>query len=95
LSALLNAVLLGFGLYRQKIWQPCVGWGIFSLRILLASGALCGVIYLTFQPVQRWLLWGLWQRVEQLAIIVVLGILAYGIGLVLMGLRWRHLQGPK
>ena len=95
LSALLNAALLGWGLYRRKIWLPCAGWGLFSLRILLASTALCGVIYLAYRPVQVWLNWGLWQRVEHLAIIVVLGVLAYGIGLVLVGLRWQHLQGPK
>jgi putative peptidoglycan lipid II flippase len=95
LSALLNAALLGWGLYRRKIWLPCAGWGLFLLRILLASTALCGVIYLAYRPVQVWLNWGLWQRVEHLAIIVVLGVLAYGIGLVLVGLRWQHLQGPK
>jgi len=95
LSALLNAALLGFGLYRQKIWQPGVGWGVFSLRVLLASLALFGVIYLTYQPINVWLAWDLWQRVAQLAMVVVLGTLAYGVGLVLTGLRWRHLQGPK
>jgi putative peptidoglycan lipid II flippase len=95
LSALLNAALLGFGLYRQKIWQPCAGWAVFLLRVLLASVALISVIYLTFQPVQMWFMWGVWQRVEQLTIIVVVGALAYSVGLGLMGLRWRHLRGPQ
>tara|TARA_B100000780_G_C21027889_1_gene412080 strand:- start:141 stop:986 length:846 start_codon:yes stop_codon:yes gene_type:complete len=95
LSALLNAGLLGLGLYRQKIWQPKQGWWVFLLRILSASSALCGVIYITFKPVQMWLDWGLWQRVEQLGLIVVLSVLAYGMGLVLTGLRWLHLQGPN
>lgn len=29
LSALLNAALLGIGLYRKKIWQPQSGWLVF------------------------------------------------------------------
>lgn len=95
LSALLNAGLLGWGLYRQNIWQPSQGWGVFLLRILLANMALCGVIYVTFKPVGIWLEWGLWQRVEQLGMMVVLGVLAYAMGLILTGLRWRHLKGPK
>jgi putative peptidoglycan lipid II flippase len=82
-------------LYRQKIWQPCAGWAVFLLRVLLASVALISVIYLTFQPVQMWFMWGVWQRVEQLTIIVVVGALAYGVGLGLMGLRWRHLRAPQ
>ena len=95
LSALLNATLLGVGLYRQKIWRPSIGWGVFSLRVLLASMALSGVIYLTYQPVEVWLAWGLWQRAEHLTVIVIFGSFAYAIGLVLTGFRWGHLQGPK
>ena len=95
LSALLNVVLLGLGLYKQKIWQPCAGWGLFLGRIILSSAALMGVIYMTYQPSQIWLAWGLWPRVEHLSMIVIFGVLAYAIGLVLVGLRWSHLQGPK
>jgi putative peptidoglycan lipid II flippase len=95
LSALLNATLLGVGLYRQRIWRPSIGWGVFSLRVLLASMALVGVIYLTYQPVKTWLAWGLWQRAEHLTMIVIFGSFAYAIGLVFTGLRWGHLQGPK
>lgn len=95
LSALLNACLLALGLYRQKIWQPCAAWGVFSLRLLAASAGLCGVILVTFKPAQVWLNWGLWQRIEHLAIIVVLGALAYALVMLLTGLRWVHLQGPK
>jgi putative peptidoglycan lipid II flippase len=95
LSALLNVVLLGLGLYKQKIWLPCAGWGLFLGRIVLSSAALVGVIYMTYQPSQIWLAWGLWPRVEHLSMIVIFGVLAYAIGLVLVGLRWSHLQGPK
>jgi len=95
LSALLNAALLGIGLYRKKIWQPQSGWLVFSLRVLISNIALIGVIYITFEPAQTWLMWGMWQRIEQLAIVVVLGALAYSCGLFLSGLRPKHIQGPK
>ena len=95
LSALLNAVLLGVGLYRKKIWLPLGGWLVFSLRVLLSSLALISVIYVTFETAQTWLAWGMWQRVGQLAMVVVLGAFAYSACLVLTGLRWHHLQGPK
>lgn len=67
----------------------------FSLRVLISNIALIGVIYITFEPAQTWLMWGMWQRIEQLAIVVVLGALAYSCGLFLSGLRPKHIQGPK
>ena len=95
LSALLNAVLLGIGLYRKKIWQPNPGWMIFSLRVVFSNMALIGAIYMTFKPAQTWLAWGMWQRIEHLALVVAIGTLAYSVGLLVSGLRRWHIQGPK
>jgi len=95
MSAFLNAGLLALGLYRQNIWRPAVGWSVFWLRLVVASTCLLGVVYWTYEPAQTWLAWGLWQRISHLSVIVVLGALAYGLGLLISGLRWRHLQGPK
>ena len=95
LSAFLNAGLLALGLWRQKIWQPAPGWSLLGLRLLLASVALLVVIYITYEPVQVWLDWGVWQRITHLSLVVILGACAYGLALLLSGLRWHHLQGPK
>jgi putative peptidoglycan lipid II flippase len=95
LSAFLNAGLLALGLWRQKIWQPAPGWSLLGLRLLLASVALLVVIYITYEPVQVWLDWGVWQRITHLSLVVMLGACAYGLALLLSGLRWHHLQGPK
>ena len=95
MSAFLNAGLLAAGLWRQQIWQLAPGWWQWSLRLLLANGALLALLLWLRAPVQQWLEWGLWQRIEQLAMLVVGGVLTYLLVLLLFGLRKRHLHGPK
>ena len=95
LSACLNAAWLALGLYRQQIWQPAPGWWVLGGRLLVASLALIAVIYLTYQPVQVWLGWGLWQRIGHLSLMVICGALAYLAALLLTGLRLGHLRDPK
>ncbi len=90
LSALMNAGMLFFGLYRTGVIQMQPGWGLYLLRLALANGALVGVIlYLAAEP-QAWIEWTLWQRIVELAIIVVAGLAAYGLTLLIAGLRPRH-----
>jgi putative peptidoglycan lipid II flippase len=95
LSALLNASLLGFGLYRKKIWQPSPGWPVFILRMVVGNMALAAVLYFTVEAPQIWLSWGLWERIFQLSQVIIFGGLAYAFGVLICGLRMRHLQGPK
>jgi len=92
MSAFLNAGLLWWGLKRDGVFSWQAGWGVFSLRLVLSNIALVAVmLYLTI-PVEQWLLAGIWERVSQMAILVVAGVMAYLVVLVATGLRLRHLR---
>jgi putative peptidoglycan lipid II flippase len=44
MGAMLNAALLFFGLRGQGIYKPSPGWGAFTLRVVLATALLCGLL---------------------------------------------------
>ncbi|MCP4788771.1 MAG: murein biosynthesis integral membrane protein MurJ [Gammaproteobacteria bacterium] len=95
LSAFLNAGLLALGLWRQGVWQPTSGWALWCLQLGSANLAMLGLLLWLRAPVQQWLQWGLWQRLEQLALLVVGGVFCYLIVLLLAGVRQRHLRGHE
>ena len=95
MSAFLNAGLLGFGLWRQQVWQLSPGWSTWVLRLMLANGAMLALLLWWQAPTSEWLQWGLMQRVEQMALLVVCGAATYGLVLLLAGLRKFHLRGPQ
>ena len=92
LSAALNAGLLMWGLVRTGVFRVQSGWGLYGARILLANGAMAGVLIWLGHSTQTWLDWTLLQRIEHLAILVVAGLGAYGVTLIATGLRPRHLR---
>ena len=95
MSAFLNAGLLGWGLWRQGVWQLTPGWGPWCWRLGLANGALLALLLWQRGSVADWLQWDMWQRIEQLGILVSGGVLCYLAILLLGGMRKRHLQGPQ
>lgn len=92
LSALLNAGLLWWGLRKSGIYIAQPGWVIFTLRLVLASLAMVLVVYWLAADVSLWLAWGWQQRVVQMGLLVLAGAGAYGLALLLAGLRPRHLR---
>ncbi len=95
LSAFLNAGLLGYGLWRQKVWQLAPGWGAWLARLLLANVVMLVVLLWWRSPTEDWLQWGMLPRVEQMAMLVVAGAVSYALVLILAGLRKEHLRGPQ
>ena len=92
MSSMLNAGLLFWGLYRIGVYRPQRGWLLFGLRLAGGCAAMVGFVYWLNPPAAEWFVWGWQQRAWQLVLLVCGGILAYGAGLVLLGLRPRHLR---
>ncbi|WP_390879094.1 murein biosynthesis integral membrane protein MurJ [Marinobacterium arenosum] len=92
MSAYLNAGLLLYGLLKLKVFSWQSGWGLMLLRLLLANGAMVGVLLWLSAESDQWLAWGLWSRAAQMTLLVAAGVSVYGLVLVLCGLRLRHLK---
>ena len=87
LAAWLNAGLLGFTLWRQAIYQPEKGWGLFCLRIGLAIVVMAIVIIVFRGQDDAWLTATLWLRLAMLIKVIFLAGGAYFVSLYLLGLR--------
>jgi putative peptidoglycan lipid II flippase len=92
-SAFINAGLLFRGLRRDGVLQLQPGWALMFGRVLLASVAMAALLLWGTGDLSDWLQWGLWQRVGQLLLWVGLGMVVYGGGLLVMGVRVRELMG--
>ncbi|MGY0218271.1 murein biosynthesis integral membrane protein MurJ [Endozoicomonadaceae bacterium StTr2] len=92
LSAFLNAGLLFWGLYRTGVFRAAPGWMKFGLQLLIANLAMGGVLFWLNQAPETWLRWGLWQRVENLSILVVAGLFVYALMLLVTGVRPRQFK---
>ncbi|WP_447554105.1 murein biosynthesis integral membrane protein MurJ [Vreelandella sp. EE22] len=92
LSAFLNAGLLGYLLYREKVlvFQP--GWGRYAVQLIGGSTLMAAALYFMAPEWQAWLAFGLWQRVGWVLGLVVLGGGLYFAWLGAWGLRLRHFR---
>jgi len=91
LSAYLNAGLLLVVLLKQKIYRPGSDWVALSLRVIVASVLMSGfLLYANSQF--DWSNLPVSGRGTQLALLIVLAMLVYAFGLLLAGLRKRHLS---
>ncbi|WP_447529934.1 murein biosynthesis integral membrane protein MurJ [Vreelandella sp. TE19] len=92
LSAFLNAGLLGYLLYREKVlvFQP--GWGRYAVQLIGGSALMGTALYLVTPPWQEWLDVGLWQRIGWVFGLIALGGGLYFAWLGAWGLRLRHFK---
>ena len=93
LSACLNAGLLFFLLYRQKVYLPGGGWPRYfgqltGASLLMALALIWGVGDLATD----WLATGFRERVVHLALLVLGGFLVYLGCIIALGIRPRHLS---
>lgn len=92
LAGVANAALLWRYLRRAKLHQPGPGWGRLAIQILFGCLLMGGVVW----GVRLWigdfnvLPW--WHRLAWLLGAVAAGAAAYAAGLLLAGLRPRHLR---
>lgn len=92
MSAFLNAGLLALGLWRRHIYRPGRLTWLTLGRIALATAAMVAVLWYANPSVADWQQLSLAQRPLWLASLVGAGVLAYGLSLVILGFRPRHLK---
>jgi putative peptidoglycan lipid II flippase len=91
-AAILNALLLYFGLRRANVISHGPGWGMLLLRVALANGAMIVTLLQLQKAATWWLAASLSQRVVWLAVSVVAGAGIYFIVLLVLGLRPSQLR---
>lgn len=97
LSAFINAGLLWHGLRKKQIYRTVVingrsSWRVYSAQLLLANLAMGLVLWGALQWFDSWALWGWFDRACNLTIICILGLLTYGLALLILGIRPAHLR---
>lgn len=91
LAACLNAFLLWRGLYHDGVFHLHSGWLKFLLQVVVANIAMLSFLVYLVGDWQQWLDWSLMDRVGHMALLVLGGMLIYGLVLLIGGLRWRQL----
>ncbi|BCX87749.1 putative peptidoglycan lipid II flippase [Methylomarinovum tepidoasis] len=93
LAACVNGGLLLMRLRRLGVYRAGPGWWGLLLRVVVVNGMMAASLYYAAREFS----WeGLLEiRLLQLAGLIGLGVLVYGSGLWIVGLRFRHLKGES
>lgn len=92
MSAFLNAGLLLHGLLKSGVFSWAAGWWSQLLRMLIANLLMGITIFWLMAPGAEWLQMGLWQRIGEMSLLVVTGVLVYVVVMIVCGLRVCHLR---
>ncbi len=95
LAAYLNAGLLFRRLRADGVWRASPGWGLFTLRAVLANLAMAAVLWFASGTLADWLTQGAVDRALWLAGLIGVGALVYGITLLALGMRLSELRGRR
>jgi len=90
-AAYVNAGLLYRGLRRQGTYHPEPGWGRVSRAVILACFAMVAALLWQVGEAQQWADLAALARAGRLVVLILLGVVAYGLVLVAGGLRKHHL----
>ncbi len=89
LSSLLNATLL-YWHWNKNNASILPGFGLFMLRIAIASIGLV-IFLLMFNPaLETWLAWSRITRIINLGALISISAVIYGATLLLLGIRFRQ-----
>lgn len=91
-AAFINAGLLYRGLRREGVLQLQEGWAMLCMRVVVACVVMAGMLLWGTGELASWLQWGLWQRVGQLLLWLVLAMVAYFGVLLLLRVRLKELM---
>jgi len=92
LAAALNALLLVWFLRKRKFYRPEPGWRGVSIAVVCACILMGLILWYCAAPLSDWAQWHAMSRVFHLVVLIVIGIIAYGVFTVVFGLRLRHLS---
>ena len=90
LAALTNAVFLVVFLLRGKIMRLEKSWGLFVVRVGLASVAMWGVLHWRHVDTMQWFHWGAAARFSHLLLLVLLAVVTYLVVLIVLGFRFKR-----
>lgn len=91
-SAALNAWLLYRGLRKRAIYKPQMRWLRFFSRLLLANVAMAAVLIAVIYAQANYEALNWFGRAAQMAVLVGMGVLAYLLTLIILGLRPRDIR---
>ena len=94
-SAFLNAGMLYRGLRRDGVLNLEPGWLLLFIRVFVASVAMAGLLVWGVGDLSNWLQWGLWERIGQLLLWVVIGKAVYFGVLLVTGVKLKELMVGK
>jgi integral membrane protein MviN len=92
LSGTVNAISLFQGLYRRQIYRPGKETVIFLIRLAMATLLMGGVLVWLCAPLSSWTAWSQWRSVLELSKLIGIALVAYSLGMGLVGLRPRHFK---
>ncbi len=90
LAAIVNAGLLMRGLLQRKVLVLDAAWWSFTVKVIVASAVMLGVLLLIRQSPAQWLEWSNLTRAGMLALVCGAGGASYFLALFALGLRPRH-----
>jgi putative peptidoglycan lipid II flippase len=93
LAAFINAGMLFHRLRKDGVYHAESGWGSFTLRILLANGAMVAFLWWGSDGLAQWISWHAMERVWHLSGLILGAAVIYVISLLLLGTRPRQLLG--
>ncbi len=94
-SGTLNAALLFKGLYQQAVYRPSRNTGVFCLKLLVATVLMGGVLGYLSPDLAQWGAWSMGKASLELTLLLCLGGALYGIVLLVLGVRPRHLKSGQ
>ena len=77
---------------RPRVYRPEPGWGRVLLAVLAASAAMVIALLWQYGNLSTWVDAVASSRASRLTLLIVLGIVVYGVTLVAAGLRRHHLE---
>lgn len=89
LGAVVNAGFLYWKLRSQNIYHPQPGWGMFTLKLLVALAVMGAVLWFAMGADDLWLTAQAYEKLLRLTFLVTLGSVTYLAALWLMGFRMK------
>lgn len=90
-AAAVNALLLGARLHREGVLRIDPALAPLAVRVVVATATMSALLLVLVGEHADWLSAGVLERVGRLVICVVSGLIAYGVALLVAGVRPRHL----
>jgi len=92
ISAILNATLLFRALRKIDVFIPDSRWMMWITKLIGGNLALVLFIYFQMASIESWQNWPIFDRVQQMIILVIGSIVIYASSMFLLGVRTRDLK---